>query len=195
MLHAVAMAPAHPLQRLVSPSRTASLLVHLLGIASFSVSFKHLREFPHSLHDSFGGNYQFLTIIGLSLAQISFVLGALADLTLSPQLFAAKNAVAVCAAPLQVLISMLYWGISLIDRSLLFPPEVRLRLDVDLGFHGVPAILLAIDLLLLSPPWTMRAHDSMGLSMVLAFVYWGWVEYCFSHNGLQVAEIRDTSLV
>ena len=54
---------------------------------------------------------------------------------------------------------------------------------VDVGFHAVPSVLLVIDLLFLSPPWTITVLPAMGLSAVLAFGYWIWVEHCFRHNG------------
>lgn len=132
---------------------------------------------------SFGGHYQFLTILGLSLAQCTFVVGFLADITLSPQLFRLKNILSVCSAPLEVLISILYWGLCAIDKSLVFPPESQLDFLPDFGFHAAPAVFLATDLLLLSPPWTVNAYSALALSEVLAFSYWFWVEYCFSHNG------------
>lgn len=42
---------------------------------------------------------------------------------------------------------------------------------------------MLIDLLLLSPPWTVTALPSLGLSGCIAFGYWFWVEHCFSYNG------------
>jgi hypothetical protein len=42
---------------------------------------------------------------------LTFVCGWLADITLSRRLFLVKNALTVCIAPLEVLISLLYWGI------------------------------------------------------------------------------------
>ena len=172
----------HPLQRLASPSRTVSALIHLLGIASFSGSFRWLVLYPNPQAAQFGGSFQFLTIIGLALACASMVFGFLADITLSRTFFDIKNVISVCSTPLEVLISTLYWGISLIDKSLLFPPENQLPLLPDVGFHLMPAVMLTIDLLLFSPPWTIKAYGAMGISTVLAFLYWGWVEYCFTHN-------------
>lgn len=52
-----------------------------------------------------------------------------------------------------------------------------------MGFHAVPSILLVVDLLFLSPPWTITVVPAMGISSVLAFGYWFWVELCYSHNG------------
>lgn len=54
---------------------------------------------------------QYITIVGLTLATATFVLGLLADVTLSRKLFLAKNALSVASAPLEVLISVLYWGL------------------------------------------------------------------------------------
>jgi hypothetical protein len=177
----------HPLQRLASPSRSLSLIVHVLGLASFGASFRWLSQWDIPLAAAYGGHFQFLTNIGLAIAAMTFAVGLLADLTLNPGLFAVKNALSVCSAPLEVIISILYWGIRAIDKSLLIPPEFELHWMPDVGFHLMPAVLLTIDLLLLSPPWTIQAYNSIGLSLTLAFLYWGWVEYCFSINGWYVS--------
>ena len=172
----------HTLQRLNSPARNISALIHLAGIASFSASFTYLRLFPSPFSTSFGGEFQFLTIIGLALAQTTFVIGLVSDLTLDARLFAIKNVLSVCSAPLEVLVSIIYWSLCAIDRELVVPPGHELPLLPDLGFHAMPAIMLALDLLLLSPPWTIKGYGAMIISLSLAFLYWGWVEYCFSHN-------------
>lgn len=177
------MARRHHLQRLASPSRNVSLLIHLFGVASLSASFNYLRSMPEGgPADLYGGHFQYLTILGLSVALGSFVSGALADITLIPFFFDLKNILSVCSAPLEVLISALYWGLSAIDPELVVPPGMALPLLPDVGFHLMPALLLSADLLLLSPPWTIKAQGAMSLSMVIGFLYWGWIEYCFSIN-------------
>ena len=60
-----------------------------------------------------------LTTLGLSLATATFASGLLADLTLSPRLFTLKNNLAVTAAPLELLVSVLYWGL----RIVTLPPR------------------------------------------------------------------------
>jgi hypothetical protein len=172
----------HPLQRLSSPSRSLSAALHIGGLVSFASSFRFLFMWPTPIDEQFGWHFQFLTIVGLGLSAVTFTLGLLADLTLSPQLFAAKNTLAVCAAPLEVLISILYWGICAIDKSLVFPPDMALPVNADFGFHLAPAAVLSLDLLLLSPPWTIRAYSALGLSLMFAFLYWFWIEWCFSKN-------------
>ena len=47
----------------------------------------------------------------------------------------------------------------------------------------MPAIMLTLDLMFLSPPWTVKGYGAMTISMTIAFLYWGWVELCFSKNG------------
>lgn len=131
----------HPIQRLASPSRSISAVIHLLGIASFSASFRWLFMYPSPENEKFGGVFQFLTIIGLALALTSMALGLLADLTLSSTLFNAKNVISVCSTPLEVLVSILYWGITLIDKRLLVPEEYQLPFWPDFGFHASKPLL------------------------------------------------------
>ena len=178
------IASYHPLQRLASPARGISAIVHLVGIISFSLSYKYLLDFPTEINASYGWHWQYLTIIGLTIAMATFIFGFLADITLSPQLFFIKNMLSLCSAPLELLISILYWGISAIDKTLLVPPEMQIAPLVDVGFHAIPSILLVIDILFLSPPWTITAFPAMGLSSLLAVSYWAWVEQCYRHNGL-----------
>lgn len=176
----------HPLQRLTSPSRSASLLLHIVGIASFSYNFWFLYTWETPISVSYGSHFQFLTILGLTAALLSFVFGLLSDLTLSPTLFQGKNAIAVVATPVEVVVSILYWGIHIIDPQLLFQEDMQLPLLTDLGFHFAPAVFLTADLILFSPPWTIPAYGVMLLSTGLAFGYWYWVELCFSINGWYV---------
>jgi FAR-17a/AIG1-like protein len=174
----------HPLQRLPSPSRGVSLIVHILGIISFTLSYKYLIDYPTLINESYGWHWQYLTILGLTVAYATFVFGFLADITLNPTLFLIKNTLSLCSAPLEVLISILYWGISAYDKSLVVPPELHIAPLADVGFHAMPSIFLVVDLLFLSPPWTIEVAPTMVLSSGIAVAYWAWVEHCYSHNGL-----------
>jgi hypothetical protein len=60
------------------------------------------------------------------LATMTFTAGALADVTLSPRLFRIKNVLSMCSAPLECLISALYWGLRAIDPALVVPEELEL---------------------------------------------------------------------
>lgn len=181
-----ALMSRHPLQRLDSPGRGVSAAIHILGIISFSLSYKYLVDFPSHINASYGWHWQYLTILGLTVAYLTFIFGLLADITLSPKLFLVKNTLSLCSAPLEVLISVLYWGISAIDKELLVPKEIQIAPLADIGFHAMPSILLVIDLLFLSPPWAIHSFAAMALSSAIAVGYWAWVEQCFKHNGLLV---------
>ncbi|KAL3476767.1 hypothetical protein BJX99DRAFT_270278 [Aspergillus californicus] len=157
----------HPLQRLPSPSRGISALIHVSGLASFIWSFKYMHDHPTLASVAWGWHFQYLTIIGLSLATLTFAVGLLADITSSARLFLLKNLLSICSAPMEVLISILYWGIRL----------------VNISFHAIPAIVFLIDILFLSPPWTITIGPALALSSTIAFGYWFWVELCFQHNG------------
>jgi len=173
----------HPLQRLNSPSIGVSALVHVIGLANAAASFKYLVDNPSLANESYGWHFQYLTILGLLMATLTFTAGICADITASPTLFLAKNILSVCSAPMEVLISVLYWSICSYDRSLVVPEWAVLSLPADIGFHLIPSLILTIDLLFLSPPWTISALPAIGLSSCIAFGYWFWVELCHSHNG------------
>ena len=70
--------------------------------------------FASSRNEAYGWHFQYLTIIGLALATITFIFGLLADVTLSRRLFLMKNVFSFCSAPLEVLISLLYWSLRLV---------------------------------------------------------------------------------
>ena len=72
-------------------------------------------------NEAYGWHFQYLTIIGLALATVTFAVGLLADLTLSRRIFLAKNALSFCSAPLEVLIALLYWGLRVVG-----PLQIRI---------------------------------------------------------------------
>lgn len=152
-------------------------------------------------NESYGWHMQYLTIIGLSLATATFLVGLLADVTSSPRLFAIKNTLSVASAPMEILISILYWGLKTVrcpldrllspmtymyqfDQRLVLPDWAPvLPLHSDLAFHAIPAASLAIDLLFFSPPYTVAAVPAFALSGSIAIGYWFWIEMCYAHNG------------
>ncbi|KAF3926313.1 hypothetical protein AA313_de0200797 [Arthrobotrys entomopaga] len=82
-----------------------------------------------------------------------------------------------------------------IDRRLVVPPEIHIEPSVDLMFHCFPAVFMFLDLVLLSPPWTIKALPAFGLSSGIAVAYWAWINYCYTHNGFYpypIFELLDT---
>ncbi|KAK3654197.1 hypothetical protein LTR56_004252 [Elasticomyces elasticus] len=195
--YARALAHRHPLQRLESPSRGSSALLHLIGLSSFAYSFSYLALNPNPVNESYGWHLQYLTIIGLSLATLTFAVGLLADITTSSRLFAIKNALSVASAPMECLISMLYWGLRAIDTKLVQPEWAPvLPFSVDLSFHAIPSLALVADLLFFSPPYTVSFLPALGLSGCIAFGYWFWIERCYQYNNFYpypLFEVLDTT--
>lgn len=154
---------------------------------------KHdLTQRPRNSNESYGWHFQYLTIIGLALSALTFTFGLLADITLSRRLFAVKNALSVASAPIECLISILYWGLRAIDTSLVLPPWAPiLLLRDDFSFHLIPALSLVLDLLFFSPPYTIAALPALGLSACIAFGYWFWIEQCYAYNQFYPYPIFD----
>ena len=72
-------------------------------------------------------------------------MGLLADLTMSRRIFLAKNGLSFCSAPLEVLISLLYWGLRAVRfQNLLSYMTMRyLGSDRCLGCHADLGVALA----------------------------------------------------
>ncbi|KAL8991957.1 MAG: hypothetical protein Q9169_007496 [Polycauliona sp. 2 TL-2023] len=152
----------HPLQRLKSPALGLSSVLHFAGLSSFAASYKYLIDYPTLMNEAYGWHFQYLTIIGLTLSTLTFLLASLADITSSPTLFRLKTNFSILATPLSVLITTLYTALISIDKSLVIPPEFQLGVWADISFHAVPAIVLTIDFLLFSPPWGIRGREMLG---------------------------------
>ncbi|KAI5804203.1 FAR-17a/AIG1-like protein [Peziza echinospora] len=181
----------HPLQRYNSPSRYLSASLHLAGLSSFAYSFYFLYLNPNELSQGFGWHLKLLTygilsiprIIGLALSAVTLLLAFLADVTVSNRLFKLKNVFSTITTPLEVVITILYWGIGLISPAAVVPTHLKRPLFEDLGMHLFPAVFLALDMLLLSPPWTMTLLEAGGIGGLVAGSYWVWTEECYRQNG------------
>lgn len=88
-----------------------------------------------------------MTVIGLSLSTLTFIVALLADVTLSRRLFLTKNLLLVCSAPLEVLISVLYWGLRVVSGV-----ENRFAL-LDQSNRVCPSV--QIDERLVLPDWAV----------------------------------------
>ena len=82
-----------------------------------------LVDYPNPANEAYGWHFQFLTIIGLTLAFLTFLCGVVADLSGSPRVFFAKNALLFCSTPLEVLVTILYWGLRSV--SFVLKPSVE----------------------------------------------------------------------
>jgi len=108
----------------------------------------------------------------------------LKDVFPSINLFARlKTSLAILAVPVEGFVSVMYWGLMLIDPSLLVPPnpDFYLPLKLDISIHGLPAVFLWLDFLLFSPPFPKAARP-MALSTTAVVAYVSWMEYAAAKN-------------
>ncbi|GAA5859325.1 hypothetical protein JCM8547_001985 [Rhodosporidiobolus lusitaniae] len=169
------------------PRTPLSILLHLFAFASLSWSFRYLYT-PGPLTDfmaqSFGGRWQFLTILSLAASWLTFAFSLLYDLLPLPLFARLKTSFAVLAVPVEGFVAAGYWGLTLYDPSLLNPPsaEFRLPLGVDMSIHGLPALYLWLDFLLFSPRFPSRVRP-LSLALIVTLAYSLWMELCASKNG------------
>lgn len=70
-----------------------------------------------------------------------------------------------------------------IDPKLVLPDwSPVLPLQTDISFHAVPSLVLLVDLLFFSPPYTIAALPALATSGCIAFGYWFWIERCYQFN-------------
>ena len=140
-----------------------SPILHFLQLSAHLASFRYLSTNPTPINDSYGWHFQYLTILGLTLATLTALIGSLSDI-LSPYqqnsisysshtLFGwQKSLLFGVTAPLEILVTCLYWSLRIIDKDLVIPDWAQLPLVPDLSFHILPTLCLLFDALLLSPP-------------------------------------------
>ncbi|KAG1457712.1 hypothetical protein G6F56_006551 [Rhizopus delemar] len=165
-------------------SKEIRLVLNAIGLYSNVYALKNINspalQNPFAL--GFGGQYQYLTIIGLVTATIAFSLKIL-------RYFVPKfsnvvyTIVTNIATPLEGLISVLYWSMLMIDPHLLIPEELpRLPLVLDFTLHLFPAVFLWIDFLMFDIDFVRsKAHVLVIAIFTLLYFIWSW--YCHSING------------
>lgn len=186
----------------LTPGRLASFAWHgvSLGILTYALRRLpvHANMSGFDVETQFGSHYQFLTVLGLWFSRLTTLFAISSDIYPSSNgMRKFKTMLMALTMPAEVLISMLYWPILLLDPSLLIPPRkvmnpdnpaqfiwetVRLPLLDDLAFHAAPAIFLVLDYLIFEPPFPQEIHPA-AVSAFSTAAYGIWVEICASKNG------------
>ncbi|KAH8927199.1 hypothetical protein BT69DRAFT_1330646 [Atractiella rhizophila] len=136
------------------------------------------------LATSYGGNWQFLTVLGLTATWIVFALSLIPS-KLAANLRASLQEVVI---PVELLISFLWYSLTLFFPQLMLPPSLLQNRNTifllppkfDLSIHFLPALVL----LLSPPPPSDSARSNPWLSAAaLTVAYTAWMEKCASVNG------------
>ncbi|KAI8097219.1 FAR-17a/AIG1-like protein [Halteromyces radiatus] len=134
----------------------------------------------------YGGQYQFLTILGLTASTLAMTFKLLRYLSSSlfhgPYIYLSN-----LATPVEGLISFLYWSMALYDRELLVPKDTPfvLPFSLDLALHLWPTIFLYIDMFVFKPGFKASTLDVCSL-FSFSVAYYFWVEHCFQKNKFYV---------
>jgi hypothetical protein len=159
---------------------------HATALGVFASAYKWLFiDNSTVIRESHGSYFQHLTIIGLTVAAVAQLIGLFANLTGLRFLRTAKERVNLVAAPLEVLVSILYYSIKAIDENLLIDKRLNIRAPdtVDMSMHLYPAVFELADVLILSPMWTTSIPRALVIFGLFSAGYWQWVHYLYTKNG------------
>jgi hypothetical protein len=173
------MTPQHPVRH-----RVLSTLLHGVGLAAFAWGWAFRANIRNPLLDGYGGSLQFITFNAFAISTATFGIALLADVFSTRRLSPVKNALASVAAPLNFLVSVMYWGMRAVDKNLLVKEGYSLPVVPDLCYHAMPAVVLTLDVVFLSPPSTVTVAQMLRTAGGLAVVYWVWIEHTYTMNNL-----------
>lgn len=180
-------------------SDVAAALLHLTAISSFTYSFSVLHTFSEEINNSYGWHFQYLTILGLSLALLTMMVSLISDILPSVTIIRdIKGTISCLAVPVESSISILYWTIHAIDPALLLPPDAP-YIDpfTDMTLHLFPTVFLWADMLLFAPMPTVEGRgvlyhpQPLLLTGLFAASYSLWIEKTKKENGYYPYPMMD----
>ncbi|GMK55969.1 hypothetical protein CspeluHIS016_0210250 [Cutaneotrichosporon spelunceum] len=200
----MAAASASPPHGPSHATTAARFLFHTLVVAYMLHSYRSIADVVgKDFEAEYGGNLQYLTVVGMVATCITMGLSAVNDLMPFPVLHGAKRLVALAAMPVEITISAIYWPLILLAPQLMIPPDLQAAPDadikaasadaplvflpmwMDLGLHAVPAAALIIDFFLLERKYRPPMSNKVAIAVAILFTsgYASWVEHCASING------------
>ncbi|KAI9279430.1 FAR-17a/AIG1-like protein [Umbelopsis sp. AD052] len=162
-------------------SRFTRTSLHLLGSVSNLWALYNVGRIVNPYANGFGGHYQYLTILGLTVATISFLLCLIRDF-IPGFLNKVHSVIGSIAVPLEGLISALYWGMIFLDPKLLIPADApKIPVFVDCCLHLFPALFLWIDFLFFNVEFKRSSSHVVNIYL-FTIAYYVWTSYCYSKN-------------
>lgn len=136
--------------------------------------------------DSYGGYYQFLTILGLAISLVQECVAVLAVISGLQSINYVQDILLQLTSPLEVLISILYWSIKFVDESLVIDPRNKAKPGptLDRMLHLWPAIMQCASAVLFpTRRWNASPLKAGAWFIACAYGYWLWVNEAYKHNG------------
>ncbi|KAI8138399.1 FAR-17a/AIG1-like protein-domain-containing protein [Fennellomyces sp. T-0311] len=164
-------------------SQRTSIILNTTGLVSNLIALYCVHwvyENPYAV--GFGGHFQYLTILGLTTATIAFSLKLLRHMI--PGTFeVAYEIVSNIATPLEGLVSCMYWGMAVIDPTLVTPKDMPpIPPIVDCALHLYPAMFLWCDFLIFNFEFK-RSPRHIAIIYAFGAFYFAWSWACQSRNG------------
>lgn len=163
----------------------AVIIAAAVAIYSSAIRFLEVED-SSPISKLYGGHFIFLTVWGLALSFVQSVVAAFAVFSGLRTVYALSNYLLMLSAPVELLITMLYWTINLVNPTLVLDPAViQLPLAVDLQIHLWPAILQLLQAIWV--PYSLWYAGKVGPFIAfgsLTIVFWLWTSYTYSINGV-----------
>ncbi|EST09437.1 FAR-17a/AIG1-like protein [Kalmanozyma brasiliensis GHG001] len=187
----------------LSSKQVTALAWHSIAFASCIYGFKSVHILPDllgvSMADEYGGFMQFLTMCGLAGTTATMSLALVLDVIQGPQaLLWLKDLLMAASLPTETLITVLYWSIVMIDKSLLMPPKqimdpanpgqvlreepVAIPFLIDASMHAFPGVWLLVDFFVFSRRLP-KSIPIVPLAATVTVSYALWAEKCAKMNG------------
>jgi len=136
---------------------------------------------------SYGGHLQFLTILGVVTSLLQQIASVLALLTGLRVLRSVQNVLLIISAPLETVISALYWPIKLYNPLLLIDRSVSVPISpsLDRRVHMYPALVQFLSATVFAQKKWHRNVIGFPLAVILSMAgaYWYWFETTAAVNG------------
>ncbi|KAI9314819.1 FAR-17a/AIG1-like protein [Dichotomocladium elegans] len=168
---------------MLSSQHWGSAVLNSVGLVSNSIALycvNFVYENPYA--EGFGGHFQYLTILGLTVATIACAI-KLHRYFYPGSLKVLYEVVANIATPMEGLISILYWTMTFLEPTLLVPKDMPpIPAIIDCALHLYPAIFLWCDFLLFNIEFR-RSHRHVAVIYAFAAFYLVWSWFCQTRNG------------
>lgn len=169
-----------------SCQRLVQFLVYTASSAAFFKTFSFMiYEFPTPINQTYGSHAQYLTILGLGLAHFAQIIGIFATILNCSKLRCVKQSLDIVVAPMEALISILYWSIKAVDPGLLIDPRIAVvpPMWLDICMHFLPTVVELFDVILFNPQWNMSFLTSLVMFSPVGYFYWWWTHFTYEQNG------------
>ncbi|WVQ71396.1 hypothetical protein IAR50_000930 [Cryptococcus sp. DSM 104548] len=204
-----------PIAKTTAPPPTtpyqARMFLHVGAAGVMAYGFAAMSagtEFGSIMANQYGGFWQYLTILGLTMSGATMLLAGVQDLLPNISLIRlVKRTFLLISLPVEFIITSIYWSLIIFAPHLMLPPTdpavphganqgapssstaeptlFRIPLWMDISMHFLPGLALLLEFFLLETKYRKPFSTSIAFTLAGVFgtAYGGWVEHCAEKNG------------